>query len=258
MNLDQIDNCIFDLDDTLINTSKAFFAYRRMLKDQLQLHTGRSAHAIADALYETGKKLETQFFAARLDLIEHGEVSSCIKSLSDNVLREISESVKSAYYANLRVDESILAMLDVAAKAGKTIFMFTGGSPAHTADKLIASELWRYFKIVFTGDLHPFEDLGDSGLIDKQSIQRCARQLAPIFPLGANPKSSMHGYLSLLKHANLDARRTLMVGNHLRDDVLSAQQAGLYAAQATWFDFDVSAEVVPNLVLKEPLLLFGI
>jgi FMN phosphatase YigB (HAD superfamily) len=241
LRLDLIDNFIFDFDHTLIDTDRAFAAYTRVLLEQLHQHSSFAYDELAKALADTQTRLESRFFAGRLDLIGGPIGDELSRSLSDSDRRTIALAVNAAYHASLPPDQSILSMLEDSLKLGKTLFLFTGGSPAHTVDKLKGSGLRRYFKYVFTGDLHPFEDCG------AQEVDG-----APIVSLGPNPKSDRRGYLLLLAQANIKADRSMMIGNNLRDDVQSAQAAGLYAAQATWFHRDRLEVVVPDMVLDSP------
>jgi phosphoglycolate phosphatase-like HAD superfamily hydrolase len=252
LRLDLIDNFIFDFDHTLIDTDRAFAAYSQALLEQLQIHLGLPYAEIEVAMAETENRLESRFFAYRLDLLAGSVGSKLAQILSDTDRHNIGLIVNAAYHACLWPSQSILSMLEDSLNAGKNLFIFTGGSPAHTVDKLRGSELRRYFKCVFTGDLHPFEDGMDSGLIDLADFDDKVNDWAPLISLGPNPKSDERGYLALLERANIKAERSLMIGDNLKHDVKSAQAAGLYTAQATWWHHDVLAGVTPNMVLERP------
>ncbi|MDR3615588.1 MAG: HAD family hydrolase [Candidatus Obscuribacterales bacterium] len=252
MQLESIDNFIFDFDHTLIDTDTAFATYRRVLLEQLHLHSRLACDQLEAALADTETRLESCFFANRLDLISGLIGNKLSRDLNEMDRRKIALVVNTSYHACLRPNHAILSMLEDSLKLGKNLFLFTAGSPAHTIDKLRGSALWRYFKCVFTGDLHPFEDSVDSGLTDVAEWQGQMEDRAPVLSLGPNPKSDRRGYLSLLACANIKADRSLMIGNSLKDDVQNAHAAGFYAAQATWFHRDVLETVIPDMVLTAP------
>lgn len=249
MKLELIDNCIFDFDHTLIDTDKAFTAYWQTFREQLNAQSGLAQTEIDKALEETRARLQSQFFAGRIDLIKGSVGKALTQKLSEDEQKKILGAVRKSYHACLRPAEETVTMLDLLLKAKKALFIFTGGSPVHTKEKLHASGLWKYFRCVFTGDWHAFEDSAKSKIIDSDVLDNFSDKLAPVISLGPNPKSSSHGYEMLVAQANLDSSRSLMTGNHLSDDILNAQRAGLFAALATWYKQENLQDVVPNTVL---------
>jgi FMN phosphatase YigB (HAD superfamily) len=137
-------------------------------------------------------------------------------------------------------------MLDALKSADKKLILFTGGSPTHTAEKLDATGLGKYFDKVFTNAKHPFEDLIGSNLTASSESK------AKIIALQARPKEGSAGYKAILKEAGILPKQAAMTGDHIDEDVARSKKNGMVGIWATWYAKTGTSKVIPDLVLTSP------
>lgn len=245
-----VDTFVFDFDRTLIKTDKAFSAYSSTLQAGLAQATGLDSRFVGQALRATEERLNSSFFARRLDLIEPIQNRFVGQDLN-KLFPDIAAKAEAAYQKELLPDKETLMLLDdlVALRSAgkiKNLAMFTAGSPAHTAQKLEAAGLTKYFDTVFTGAAHPFEDSLASRLAYS------SRTKDNFVELNFLPKSDSSGYETILRSLGSSPSRTVMTGDHMVEDVMRSKQAGLKSIWATWYAQSGSAKVSPDFILSSP------
>ena len=244
--LKNVDTFVFDLDRTLIDTDRAFAAYSDTLHAGLTARSGLPPEVVRSAMNETEARLNTRFFGRRLDLVEGLRVNYPPKLDLNWHFAGASKEAEAAYHAALQPKPETIEMLNALKDADKRLVLFTGGSPIHTAEKLDASGLGRYFDQVFTNSKHSFEDLIGSHLTAS------AESKAKIIELHARPKEGVAGYQAILKELNVQPRRAAMTGDHIVEDVARSKQTGMTGIWATWYAKTGSSKVIPDLVLSSP------
>ncbi len=244
--LKNVDTYIFDMDRTLVDTDRAFKAYSDTLHAGLTARSGLPAEVVRDAMNETESRLQTRFFGRRLDLVDGLRAHYPPKMDLNWQFAGVSKEAEAAYHEALQPKPETIEMLDALKGADKKLILFTGGSPVHTAEKLDASGLGKYFDQVFTNSKHPFEDLLGSNL------SASAESKAKIIELHAWPKEGLAGYKTIIKETGGLPKRTAMTGDHLDEDVARAKQNNMVGVWATWYAKTGTSKVIPDLVLTSP------
>ncbi len=245
--LKNVDTYVFDMDRTLVDTDRAFKAYSDTLHAGITARSGGlGADIVRKALDNTEARLQTKFFGRRLDLVtdlkEHYPPGLDLNWKFAGASKE----AEAAYHEALQPKPETIEMLDALKAADKKLILFTGGSPTHTAEKLDASGLGKYFDKVYTNAKHPFEDLIGSNLTASSESK------AKIIELQAKPKAGSAGYKAILKDAGILPNRAAMTGDHIDEDVARSKKTGMTAIWATWYAKTGASKVIPDLVLTSP------
>jgi FMN phosphatase YigB (HAD superfamily) len=245
--LKNVDTYIFDMDRTLVDTDKAFKAYSETLHAGITARSGGlSSDVVRKALDNTEARLGTKFFGRRLDLVTDLKEHYPLGLDLNWKFAGASKEAEAAYHAALQPKPETIEMLDALKAADKKLILFTGGSPTHTAEKLDATGLGKYFDKVYTNAKHPFEDLVGSNLTVSSESR------AKIIELQARPKEGSAGYKAILKEAGILPKRTAMTGDHIDEDVARSKQNGMVGIWATWYAKTGASKVIPDLVLTNP------
>jgi len=245
--LKNVDTYMFDMDRTLVDTDKAFKAYSDTLHAGITKRSGGlSPEVVRKALDNTEARLQTKFFGRRFDLVtdlkEHFPPGLDLNWQFAGASKE----AEAAYRAALQPKPETIEMLDALQAKGKKLVLFTAGSPTHTAEKLDATGLGKYFDKVYTNAKHPFEDLVGSNLtVSPESRSK-------IIELQARPKEGSAGYQAILKEAGILPKRTAMTGDHIDEDVARSKKNGMIGIWATWYAKTGTSKVIPDLVLTSP------
>jgi FMN phosphatase YigB (HAD superfamily) len=245
--LKNVDTYVFDMDRTLVDTDKAFKAYSDTLAAGITARSrGLSPEVVRVALDSTEARLKTKFFGRRLDLVtdlkEHFPPGLDLNWQ----FMGASKEAEAAYHAALQPKPETLEMLDTLKAADKKLILFTGGSPTHTAEKLDATGLGKYFDKVYTNAKHPFEDLIGSNLTVTPESR------AKIIELEASPKQGSAGYKTILREAGVLPKQAAMTGDHIDEDVARSKKNGMVGLWATWYARTGTSPVIPDLVLTSP------
>jgi FMN phosphatase YigB (HAD superfamily) len=244
--LKDVNTYVFDLDRTLVDTTGAFKAYKETMHAGLTRVSGLPAETVRAAMDTTEAKLNTQFYGRRLDLMDSLK-PHFPKGLDFNwKFNGVAKEAEAAYHAALQPMPETIEMLDALKAKGKNLILFTAGSPMHTAEKLDATGLGKYFNKVYTNAKHPFEDLIGSNLT--ASVESKAK----IIELRASPKADADGYKTILKDAGVKPKQAAMTGDHIVEDVARSKKVGMKGLWATWHAQTGRSSVVPDLVLTSP------
>jgi FMN phosphatase YigB (HAD superfamily) len=245
--LKNVDTYIFDMDRTLVDTDGAFRAYSDTLHAGITARSGGlSADVVRKALDNTEARMQTKFFGRRLDLVTDLKAHYPAGLDLNWKFNCASKEAEAAYHAALQPKPETIEMLDALKAADKKLILFTGGSPVHTAEKLDASGLGKYFDKVYTNAKHPFEDLIGSNLTASGESK------AKIIELQAKPKAGSAGYQAILKDAGILPKRAAMTGDHIDEDIARSKKNGMTGIWATWYAKTGTSKVIPDLVLTSP------
>ena len=235
---------IFDIDRTLVDTDKAFGIYKSTLRDELLARSGLAADVLDDGIAGAQKVLKTDFIGEGLQHIE--PLAKAFPGQDVNVLfRAANENAKAAYASALQPRADVLQALDTLKTGNRRLVTYTGGSPAHTVEKLDMAGLSKYFDRIYTSGKHPWEDLVRTRANLPSTTWDRLVELSP------SAKATPKGFEEIAAHEGTKLR-TVMVGDHIKEDMLHAQQSGFKAAQATWFRRQLEDGINADFMLKEP------
>ncbi len=237
---------IFDLDRTLVDTSKAVPALREAMHNQLVQETGLSHEFIAGAMDHTEERLASPYYWNRLDLIE--PLQEVFPGVDLNKrFPSVAKVSQAAFYEALKPSPETIELLDTLRSQGKPIHVFTAGSPARTLEKLHGAGLTQYFDQIFTVGQNAFEDSSGSGLL------RPGKSGVAVVELPENRKTNGKGYDLLIRALDEAPHKLLMTGDHPIEDVAHAKRRGMLTAQAKWYRAVPPQKILPDLELVSPI-----
>ena len=195
------------------------------MTDELVRYTGLSREFVSDALAQTTKRLDSPYFWNRLDEIKPLQEQFPGVNLNER-FADVSKTAKAAYYDALKAKPETVEMLQSLRSQGKSVHVFTAGSPARALEKLQGAGLLDHLDSIYTSGLNAFEDTATSGMLTKETTA------AKIISLPATAKSDGTGYQTILEHLAAPGNRVAMTGDHPIEDVAHAKSLGLFTAKA--------------------------
>ncbi|HEY9760339.1 MAG TPA: HAD family hydrolase [Oculatellaceae cyanobacterium] len=244
--LKDVDTYVFDMDRTLVDTTRAFKAYKDTLHAGITRVSGLPPETVRAAMDATETKLNTQFYGRRLDLMDSLKPHFPSGLDFNWKFNGVAKETEAAYHAALQPSTDTIEMLEALKAKDKNLILFTAGSPIHTAEKLDATGLGQYFDKVYTNARHPFEDLIGSNLTAS------AESRAKLIELSERPKAGVDGYRQILRDAGVAPKKAAMTGDHIDEDVARAKKVGMKGLWATWYARSGASKVIPDLVLTSP------
>lgn len=208
--------------------------------------SGLPPETVRAAMDATEAKLDTQFYGRRLDLMDSLKPHFPSGLDFNWKFNGVAKEAETAYHAALQPSPETIEMLEALKAKDKNLILFTAGSPIHTAEKLDATGLGKYFEKVYTNAKHPFEDLIGSNLTAS------AESRAKLIELSERPKAGVDGYRQILRDAEIAPKKAAMTGDHIDEDVARAKKVGMKGLWATWYARTGESEVIPDLVLTSP------
>ncbi len=240
-----VDHYVFDMDRTLVDHDKALAALTTSMTDGLVRQTGLSREFIGDALADTTKRLKSPYFWNRLDEIRPLQAKFPGVDLNER-FAEVSSSSHAAFYDALKANPETTELLTYLREQGKSVHVFTAGSPARALEKLTGAGLIDHVDNIYTSGLNAFEDSVRSGMLTQETTT--AKIIA--FPAGA--KTTGSGYPLILEHLATKPQTIAMTGDHVVEDVANAQALGMFGSQAKWYRAMPTKGVLPDLQLTSP------
>ncbi|WP_297436272.1 TIGR02253 family HAD-type hydrolase [Thermococcus sp.] len=190
----------FDLDDTLIDTSKLADMARKnavenMIRHGMPMDFGVAYHELMELINEYGSNFSRHFdyLLRRLDLQYNP------KWIAAGVIGY--HNTKFAYLRTVKgVKKTLLRLKEMGLQLG----IITDGDPIKQWEKILRAEIDDYFDVVFISDF--------------VGVKKPHRKI----------------FEKALKHFDLMADEALMVGDRLYSDVYGAKQVGM---QTVWFKY---------------------
>ncbi|MBS1957291.1 MAG: HAD family hydrolase [Cyanobacteria bacterium SZAS-4] len=243
--LKSVDHYVFDMDRTLVDHDKALAALQSTMTDDLVRHTGLSREFIGDALADTTKRLKSPYFWNRLDEIRPLQAKFPGVDLNER-FAEVSRNSHAAFYDALKANPETTELLTYLRDQGKSVHVFTAGSPARALEKLTGAGLIDKVDNIYTSGLNAFEDSARSGMLTQETTT------AKIIALPAGAKTTGSGYPLILENLGVKPQTIAMTGDHVVEDVANAQRLGMFGSQAKWYRAMPTKGVLPDLELTSP------
>ncbi len=249
--LKSVDHYVFDMDRTLVDHDRALAALTSTMTDDLVHHTGLSREFIGDALADTTKRLKSPYFWNRLDEIRPLQEQFPGVNLNER-FAAVSRNSHAAFYDALKANPETTELLTYLKEQGKSVHVFTAGSPARALEKLTGAGLIDKVDNIYTSGLNAFEDSARSGMLTQETTT------AKIIALPAGAKTTGSGYPLILENLAAKPQSIAMTGDHVVEDVANAQALGMFGSQAKWYRAMPKAGVLPDLELSSPAQLTDI
>jgi len=240
-----VDHFVFDMDRTLVDHDKSLAVLKQTMTDGLVAHTGLSNEFITDALAQTAKRLDSPYFWNRLDEIRPLQAQFPGVDLNER-FAAVSKSAKAAYYDALKAKPETVDLLKYLRSQGKSVHVFTAGSPARALEKLQGAGLLDHIDNIYTSGINAFEDTPTSGMLTRETTS------SRVIPLAKSAKEFGSGYQTILDHLSTNADRVAMTGDHPIEDVAHAKELGIFTSQAKWYRSVPAENVLPDLELTSP------
>ncbi|MBI2811159.1 MAG: HAD family hydrolase [Candidatus Melainabacteria bacterium] len=253
--LKAVDHYVFDMDRTLVDHDKALAALTTTMTDELVRTTGLSKEFIGEALTDTTQRLKSPYFWNRLDEIRPLQQQFPGVNLNER-FAEVSRNSHAAFYDALKANPETTELLTYLKDQGKSVHVFTAGSPARALEKLTGAGLIDKVDNIYTSGLNAFEDSATSGLLTKETTS------AKLIALPAGAKTSGSGYPLILENLAAKPQSIAMTGDHVVEDVARAKELGMFASQAKWYRAMPTTNIfpgfLPDLELTSPSQLTAI
>jgi len=198
---------LLDVDDTLIDTRAAMVAAGAVAVAQLWPEAGTEVHHAAGVHFHGDPDgFFGRFTTGELSFAEMREarVGDLVEVFSfrvfDDVIRRFEDAYAPAFFANVRLFDDVLPLVEAATSAGIPMGLLTNSASQYTQQKLEIIGLEGVFAVVSTRDTLGF------GKPDPRAFRHACELL------GAAPNE------------------TLYVGDHIEVDAIAAKDAGLCAA----------------------------
>lgn len=243
--LKSVDHYVFDMDRTLVDHDKALAALTTTMADDLVRQTGLSREFIGDALADTTKRLKSPYFWNRLDEIRPLQEKFPGVNLNER-FADVSRNSHAAFYDALKANPETTELLTYLKEQGKSVHVFTAGSPARALEKLTGAGLIDHVDNIYTSGLNAFEDSVRSGMLTQETTA------AKIISLPAGAKTTGSGYPLILENLGAKPQSIAMTGDHVVEDVANAQDLGMFGSQAKWYRAMPTKGVLPDLELTSP------
>lgn len=243
--LKNVDHYVFDMDRTLVDHDRALAALTGTMTDDLVRQTGLSREFIGDALADTTKRLKSPYFWNRLDEIKPLQEKFPGVNLNER-FADVSRNSHAAFYDALKANPETTELLTYLREQGKSVHVFTAGSPARALEKLTGAGLIDKVDNIYTSGLNAFEDSVRSGMLTQET------SAAKIIALPAGAKTTGSGYPLILENLAAKPQSIAMTGDHIVEDVANAQALGMFGTQAKWYRAMPKKGVLPDLELTSP------
>jgi len=215
------------------------------MNQELVRQTGLSSEFIGDALTQTAKRLKSPYFWNRLDEIRPLQAKFPGVDLNER-FAEVSRNSHAAFYDALKADPQTTELLTYLKDQGKSVHVFTAGSPARALEKLTGAGLIGHVDNIYTSGLNAFEDSATSGMLTRETTS------AKVIALPAGAKTTGSGYPLILDNLATKPQNIAMTGDHVLEDVARAKALGMFASQAKWYRAMPAANILPDLELTSP------
>jgi len=197
---------LLDLDDTLIDTRAAMVTAGAVAAAQLWPEAGPELHHAAGVRFHGDPGgFFGRFTSGELSFAEMREarVADLVEVFSlkalDDLIERFEDAYDPAFFANVRLFDDALPLVEAATTAGLAIGLLTNSASNYTQQKLEITGLESVFAVVATRDTLGF------GKPDPRAFHHACELL------GAAPDE------------------TLYIGDHIEIDAIAANAAGLYA-----------------------------